>query len=272
MEVPLFEKIIRQLESCPVENIFIGGFGENLLHKNFAEILQIARSAGINLSMSTNGQLLSEIMSHHIVDTLDLLVISYESQDPKVYEEIRKGGDLSLLEKNVERFLQIKGKRRPVTVIQSLEFPNQPSSKTALLERWQEYDVIIASRPAHDWLGDSEEISTMSFSANSTDLGVCDQPWRHVNVFWDGGISPCCNFYDAQVVFGNLNDTPLREIWNGEEATAFRQLHVTRSRDQIPQCRDCKLKEPGLAEKAGLMLLDIATINRVLFGTDGWRE
>lgn len=272
MKPDLFRKIIAELKEHPVEDVFLGGQGEALIHPQFSEFLEIARSSGLNLTLSTNGVLLSEKHARALIGRADLLIISYESQDPAVYSKIRPGGDHAALERNIESFLRLKGKQRPVTVIQSLEFPGRPSQKTALLERWKEFDALVATRPAHNWLGDDTEINQITLAAPARDPGRCDQAWRHAIVYWDGRMGPCCNFYDAQVTFGDLNGMTFAEAWNSQAAVAFRKRQSELPRQRIPECASCQLPAPHGLSSLALTALDVATINRILFGTDGWRD
>lgn len=276
MHVELFKKIVDELARSPVEAVVLSLFGESLLHKQFPEFLRIASSAGLYTFLSTNGLCLSETLGKAILESgLNLLIISYDTQDPDLYARIRRGGTLSALEANVEQFLSLRGTRTdPVIVFQAIEFPGQEQGARSVRDRWRDRNVIVATRPAHPWLGDRKEINSMAMTANGArgDRGVCDQPWRHAVVFWDGRVGPCCNVYDAQVVVGDCSHQSLFEIWNGPVLSGFRKKHVSGPRKAIVPCGTCPQKAPSFLEKAGLMIVDMATINMYLSATDGWRE
>ena len=109
-------------------------------------------------------------------------------------------------------------------------------------------------------------------SIKDEDCGVCDQPWRHAAILWDGRVAPCCNFYDGQFVLGDLNQNSMAEVWNGDSIVKFREQHITKKRKQIKECATCKQQAPSVSEKIALGLLDMATINHYISVTGGRRD
>ena len=93
MDIDLFKKIVFELSKSPVETVALSLFGESMLHKEFSEFLRIAKSAGLNIFLSVNGLKLSEELSRAIIDnSLDLLIVSYDSSDSELFKDIRGGG------------------------------------------------------------------------------------------------------------------------------------------------------------------------------------
>ena len=41
----------------------------------------------------------------------------------------------------------------------------------------------------------------------------CMMPWVHTHIWPNGNAFPCC-MSDSDIVYGNLNDNSLEEIWN----------------------------------------------------------
>ena len=89
-------------------------------------------------------------------------------------------------------------------------------------------------------------IAFRPYSLERREMAVCDlDPLRILFVSADGSVSPCVytaltgqpqiprhfegrQFNIAPVRFGNVNETPLMEIWNGTRYRAFRQLFARR--------------------------------------------
>ena len=129
--------------------------------------------------------------------------------------------------------------------LQVIDFAGRESQFEGVVERYKNYDIKIARRPAHDWLGDDPEISKSTIdvpSIKDEDCGVCDQPWRHAAILWDGRVAPCCNFYDGQFVLGDLNQNSMAEVWNGDSIVKFRGQHITKKRN----CQKTSLEEKSL--------------------------
>lgn len=70
----------------------------------------------------------------------------------------------------------------------------------------------------------------------------CTRPWRLAYVTANGNVLPCCiaPFTDVpydSIVLGNVRDSSLRQVWNGERYREFRARHA--STDNPPPC--CRL-------------------------------
>lgn len=50
---------------------------------------------------------------------------------------------------------------------------------------------------------------------NGREVGGRPNGWVHINA--NGDMFICCNDYDFETVFGNINEKPIKEIWNSKE-------------------------------------------------------
>jgi radical SAM protein with 4Fe4S-binding SPASM domain len=58
-------------------------------------------------------------------------------------------------------------------------------------------------------------------------------------VYWNGDVPACCADFGEEYILGNLKETPLLELWNGERMRALRQLQVEGRAQEIEPCRGC---------------------------------
>lgn len=102
----------RLLDSFPdLKHIELQGEGEPLLHKGFFEMARRARERGIELSMITNGSLLSEERVAAILDAGMVAVnVSIESPDEGAFARIR-GGRLDKVRAGIARLLAARRAR-----------------------------------------------------------------------------------------------------------------------------------------------------------------
>jgi radical SAM protein with 4Fe4S-binding SPASM domain len=68
----------------------------------------------------------------------------------------------------------------------------------------------------------------------------CYIPFYKLMIDWNGDILPCSNDWSRTVIFGNINDTPLDEIINGESSYNFKYSLVTKNRNHMP-CAKCNV-------------------------------
>lgn len=63
----------------------------------------------------------------------------------------------------------------------------------------------------------------------------CSSIWLHCEINVHGEVTPCHTFYD--MTFGNIKDSTLYDIWNGEKLKKYRRL--VKSDRLIPICAAC---------------------------------
>lgn len=66
----------------------------------------------------------------------------------------------------------------------------------------------------------------------------CHHPFRQIAVHWDGNVPLCCNVWDSPYFTGNVNDTPMNDIWQGNAMGAAREKLYRGERDFKP-CKGC---------------------------------
>ena len=73
----------------------------------------------------------------------------------------------------------------------------------------------------------------------------CRRPWRLTYITANGNVLPCCiapftGVPYQEIILGNVNETSVAEVWNGENYRTFRAAHVS---DQPPSsCHGCGLR------------------------------
>ena len=59
---------------------------------------------------------------------------------------------------------------------------------------------------------------------------------------WDGGFAPCCYLTDKTEDFGDVNESPVKSIWNGADYTTARGLFKKNfTPDRWVGCLDCSV-------------------------------
>lgn len=72
---------------------------------------------------------------------------------------------------------------------------------------------------------------------------ICSHPFRHIEIYENGDVMPCCMHFCKNYSFGNLYDYPLSELIHGDRARAFHEkillgdysncnLDICKSREQ----------------------------------------
>jgi MoaA/NifB/PqqE/SkfB family radical SAM enzyme len=110
MPFPGFQKIIADLsEFSPIPEIFFGGYGEPLSHPDILPMIRYARAKGASTSLITNGTLLSQAMTHSLIESgLDMLWVSIDGAHPESYQDVRLGNHLPKIIENLHYFHQAR--------------------------------------------------------------------------------------------------------------------------------------------------------------------
>lgn len=106
MEWELFEMILEEASTLPFRpSIFLGGYGEPLLHPLLVRMIDSAKAKGFAVELITNGTLLDREMSAGLIQAgLDRLWISLDGIAQEVYGPMRSEAPVDLVLENMRRF------------------------------------------------------------------------------------------------------------------------------------------------------------------------
>jgi radical SAM protein with 4Fe4S-binding SPASM domain len=216
--------------------------GEPLLHKNLHNIIGYAKLKGIvDTIVNTNGMLLTGKKAKELILCgLDKLVFSIDSHQPEIYRQIRRGGDLNTVYKNIVALQSLKqfyGSKKPVVRIQGLvQYINQVEMNDGTFEAfWGEVADEILINPYcyhHDDLT----------PADPTPFFRCDSVWLRLTVRVNGDIALCCGIDSDDKILGNINDDSIEDIWLGDNMNKIRKLIESGKAHLISACRDCAVR------------------------------
>lgn len=73
-----------------------------------------------------------------------------------------------------------------------------------------------------------------------TDHDRCWWAWGKAYINYRGEWCLCCSDWKGEVVWGNVNEKPLDEIWNSKRFRQCRETHATgRGKKELPLCDKC---------------------------------
>jgi len=247
MEMDLYRKIIGEAEEFVREiNLFFRG--EPLLHPRIAEMVRIARDAGIAVHINTNATLLRGKMIDSLLDSgLDKLTVSFDAGEKEAYERMRRGAKFEKTLENTLSFLKAKAGRhssRPYTTIQVIRFFDPAAARPTVPEQFvrlfdglpvDEFDPIWA----HGWAGTMKDSSDFQAAPYGHNYYPCNWLWKSLAICWNGQAATCCGDFGPAEVFGDLNSQTLREIWNGPQMVRIRTLQREGRLSELPLCQSC---------------------------------
>ena len=219
--------------------------GEPLFHPHLAEFIASAKRRKFITNIHTNATFLPEGRIRAILEAgLDKISFSFDGETAEEYEKIRIGGKFDVTLNNILRFLEIKkagGSKFPIVTIQVIKMFGAPNCSVIT----GEFKVKFEGLPVDEFLllkpfvwPDQEP---RKFNApHSSKYYPCMVPWNSLSVVWNGDVVWCCGDLNGIDILGNIHDTHLQEIWNGEKIRFIRRKLAKGDLKDLPLCRSCE--------------------------------
>ncbi|MBU1086374.1 MAG: radical SAM/SPASM domain-containing protein [Candidatus Omnitrophica bacterium] len=213
MDFDLVKSIAKQLPDSIV--VQFHNNGEPLLYTRFGEAVKLFTKQ--IKCVNTNAKLILE-KADDIIDNLDTLTISVIENDSEADEQYEL----------VKKFLAIKGERKPNMIYRCLGSVDK--------ERWEKLNGILVTRILHNPLG------SFKYEKNPTipEIGICLEILNHMAINRLGKVSICVRFDPKGLgVIGDVNTTPLADIWHSAQRKEWIKYHIEGNRSKIPLCSYC---------------------------------
>lgn len=243
-------EIVNDLKQMGVEAITLSGGGEPLHHPDILEILNEINKLGLDNSIITNGQLLSEDRAMALKNA-KWVRVSINYYDSASFEKTRRvpGKFFSKIYKNVENFAKIKNKDCDLAVnfvvdnnnythlfkiakslkqlgVENIRFaplwlPNFKSYHEPLKNK-----VLLQIRQAREALNDKNftvyDSYDIDFQAQKRTCSKCYMMQTVPIIAADGNIYTCHNkSYDKDGLIGSIKDKKFSEMWFSSETKAI---------------------------------------------------
>jgi len=159
-------------------------------------------------------------ITHKLLESgLNKILISLDAYTKETYDQIRKGGDFSLVMKNINYFLEERrrqGLLRPDVVAQFIVMDQNEHEIEAFKKYWLSRGVIVKIRLKMGW---GKAVTTEDLDKAQVER-VFPCPWilRAVSIQWSGKFAQCDADYEGEQSPGDINFQTIKEVWEGELA------------------------------------------------------
>jgi len=246
LDLALLRKMIVRGDFAGSYFVELQMYGEPLLHPQLFDIIKMVKSTGCKVGMSTNGVLLLENL--HVIKELDYLTISVDSVDKTEYKYLRSGKTLAKLVSDIDAVLSLDP--RPIVDLQVINFWDCENQLTGLTELAQRKKWDVTCRAVPDCFAAYQDRPYPKVNLSQ----LCLNPYLSVSVQWDGDVMPCCFSAGKDIVYGNLNTKPLKDIWQNSPARHQLILNMKENYNffNFP-CKLCYMRSPALFHQRMLM-------------------
>lgn len=68
---------------------------------------------------------------------------------------------------------------------------------------------------------------------------MCNRVLEYMTVLWDGRVNLCCFDAFGKVIFGDLNQQTLKEVWDSSHHRQYLKAHLENRGQEMRLCRNC---------------------------------
>lgn len=262
IEPDLFYNILEQCQKMNLLHVTLSG-GEPMMHDNFCDFLKRCNEYNFSVNVLSNLTLLNnEIVEEMKRNRLLGVQVSLYSMNPDIHDAITqvKGS----FEKTKNAILILKENDIPLQIScpimkQNLNCYNEVVDWGKTLNVNVSSDYVIIARYNHttqnlsnrlsindvkdvikqrivnepNYIDLMEKEAANKINVNPDDI-VCSVCYSSICISENGNVYPCAGWQDY--VVGNVNETPLKDIWNNSIKVQY--LRSLRKRD-FPECIQC---------------------------------
>lgn len=248
MDFDLFKKIVDEAVALDVQELYLNGYGEISVLKNYQEYISYIRqkSRSIKINVNTNGMRMNEEMSSfYVASGVNSVNVTIDGATAATFESIRRHLKLDVVENNVKKLIQIRDEARkkyPLVMVNMIGMPQNMHEAEMFLAKWK----AVADRALISGL--LSRIGSVGFANIDNphwDKTPCFLLWSQMPVLSDGTVAMCCDDWDGRAPQGNLNTQTIKEIWTSKKRQGLRRVHLSGTAAKIPLCANCKQPRPG---------------------------
>jgi MoaA/NifB/PqqE/SkfB family radical SAM enzyme len=239
MDFGIFKEVIDQAAEGGTRALSLQSRGEPLLNEHFAEMLRYVsnKKTFFDIKLNTNATHLDEAMCHEILSSdMNVIVISIDSHQKEIYEEIRVRGKFDNVLGNIKRLCDIREKEYPNSRLEirtaGVKFRDD-QDEAGFYNFWSEIvDTVAFVRAQERW-------DTYKNAAHPEHTAPCELLWNRLYVWFDGKFSLCDEDYKGVLSPGNILETSIRDVWHGKSMTLMRESHIAKKRGKHFPCDRC---------------------------------
>jgi MoaA/NifB/PqqE/SkfB family radical SAM enzyme len=235
MDWSLVEKAEKELHGLGFKLKWLHEMGEPLLYPRIDDAIRLFPEA----SVSTNGLVLTEAVGAKLLDAnLRRLRICVDSVNPRIYPQLRTGGDFDKLVELTRQFL-VQADGHPIRIeIQKMR-SRQTQDETVDdfnrlfdLGRFRNARVIEKTCEALD-VNEETDLHGKFYGC------VQGSFFTWVVIFADGRVTHCCYDAHADQVMGDLKIQSLTEILESDRFRLMQEAFHRRDFTNLPRCGEC---------------------------------
>lgn len=226
--------------------IQLHGYGAPLLDRNMPKYVKFLSQKGFLSYFSCNPANINiEKTAEMFENGLSYIKYSMETVDDEEHKKIRgKASNFSLGYEKILKLLALKKERNYKTTVVitmlNLNRSKQMDEFKRLLDAFEGLDayVYLKSEDQQWYRKDYHKTESIHWSE------LCRHPWMSMTVKSNGEAAMCMEDFNNEIIFGDVKNESLYDIWNGEKYIQFRKDHFNLKKG-LKCTEECDMKLVG---------------------------
>jgi len=217
------------------------GMGEPFLSKNIFNMIEYSANNNIYSSVSTNGNYDKKLNKKILSSKLDHILFSLDGSNAEIYNKYRIGGDFDKVIDNIKDLIQKRNRRnlkKPLVEVQFLVFKHNKKdigNIKRLMKRLGVDSFLLRAANAPD-----NDVIRNKYYTWYQKKGFCRMLWYTAIINVDGGLKPCCMFFDKKDDIGNVFEAGFSNVWNNKLYQRLRKAVYSKKKSNlIGICKNC---------------------------------
>jgi radical SAM protein with 4Fe4S-binding SPASM domain len=238
MDFSIFKKIVDEISSYNVKEIHPFNYGEPFIYKDFIKALKYLRekTPRTKIFIYSNGGAMTDKDLEEVIknNLLDKVNFSLDAISPETYK-IMRGLDYALVTKKIFKFIELN-KRYGNKIDISVSFVINDKNKHEVnkFKRFWKGKARV-----HIGVDDGREGKPF---INKSSKNPCSWPFNRIIILTNGDVVICCVDAKGKLIVGNIKNSSIKDIWNGETYERIRSLHLSGNKDKLPLCGSCYVR------------------------------
>jgi MoaA/NifB/PqqE/SkfB family radical SAM enzyme len=252
-DLELYKKIITEISQHPHSTVRIHSVGEPLMWGNLIDALRFTHDNAVKSWIFTCAVTSDAERLEAICDNTDVVEVSVNSITPEDYKATKGINAFGLVSENIRRMHDyIEGKNLSTRLLASRVESLDKTADEEFVRYWKSSGLVndVFVRSYHTY---NEMIPELSGEGEHKHE-ACLVHWARFNISVDGYAVVCFNelfkpHVDPSLLFGNLREQSIAEIWHGPKLAALRRAELSGDYSALPfvdalPCKDCYSCQP----------------------------
>ncbi len=240
MGMDFFKKVLLDMRSFGLPySVCFGGSGEPMMHGNFFEILDSARSEDHieNIVIETNGILAGDNYKNYLVNSKDKrlkTIFNVNGMDQETYKTIHGGDYFNTVFRNITSIKEAINDNDSI-YIQIMKINETEQFLDRFYDFWEKYKIRIILQKQNTYMGRIEDRTYSDLSP--LERTPCWHLQRDFNVLSDGRAMFCKQDVNGDFARGNLNENSISQIFEKSKDSFLNDYNKKLSAN--PDCASC---------------------------------